>query len=197
MPWLPCSKLCSLLLHMHTGSLDAQSLVTIHSVRRSHRCRWGLTLNEFWALGRIDTPATNISMHLHRSQHEVLINVEIHSMFRVKVSITIYNVTPEFGLSITTIRAHLSCILHIKLTGASYGWMRSQVEVLYSPLTSLEDLDNSIRLLRNIRKMRAQTISVILRIISGNREVIHVDQEATPWKICVARGRLVSRWWGR
>ena len=57
-----------------------------------------ITLNEFWALCGIDTPVTDIPVHLHRRQHKISINIEVRCVISVDVGVTIYNVSSEFGL---------------------------------------------------------------------------------------------------
>lgn len=65
-------------------------------------------MDEVRALRCAYTPVPNILMYLHRREYKVLINIEIHSVIGVEVSVTIYNVAPELGLSGTSIRAQSS-----------------------------------------------------------------------------------------
>lgn len=57
-------------------------------------------MNEFRTLPYTDTPITDVLMHFHRCEQEILIYIEINSMVGIEVRIAVDNVTSELRLSI-------------------------------------------------------------------------------------------------
>lgn len=88
--------------------------------------RKGHTLNEFRALPYTDTPITDVLMHFHRCEQEVLIYVEIYSIVGIEVRIIVDTLTSEFRLSVVALRTVLYG-LQKRLTEASYKGMRRPI----------------------------------------------------------------------